>query len=107
MQDGNSKAVILFLLIDIKAFFVCFVCDAVFNHFTEHHLAGAHVIEHDVLQRHLKSLLVDKEKVNLIICCYLKSYISFDVIDKASNFELFVEFPLFSIQVFVELHLEE
>jgi len=72
--------------VNIEGPFIGFICDAISYFWAKHHLVAAHVVVQNVLKGRHESFFVNKIEVNNLISCNLDSNVSFDVIDKSSDF---------------------
>jgi hypothetical protein len=70
---------------EIKAFLIGLISDAIFKITSEHHLITIHKIEHRIIKRWLKSLLIYSIKEYLFVSRHLYSCIALDVVDEATK----------------------
>jgi len=93
--------------VDVEVLLSCFVGDAVLNCAAKHHLIALHEVIHRVLKGWLESFWIDQIKIDFIICGNLYSLVSFDKVDKSSNFNCVVVNPLTSARHRVFLDVKE
>ena len=96
----------VFAPVDIEAFLILLVRDAIPNLASKHHLIAAHVVVHDVLELWHKGLFVNQVEVNILIGGDLNSYVSFDEVNETTLIYCVIEGPLGFI-VIVALDLLE
>ena len=93
--------------VDVEGLLVCFVCDAVPNPASKHHLAASHKIIHDVFEGWLESYRIYQIKVNSIRGCYLNSLISFYKVNRALHINLPIIEPTALLGELIQLQFEK
>ena len=84
-----------FSFINIERALILFVSDSIPNSFSKHALVAFHIIGHDVLEVRHECFFVDDVEIDKIICGYLDSDVSFDVVYEGSYFNGMIFFPGF------------
>ena len=85
-----------FSSVDNECFLISFVGDTISYSWAKHHLIAPHEIGHYVLQSRLECLWINQIEVNLVISCYLDSFVSFYEKYEASCLNFIVLFPFFN-----------
>jgi len=91
----------------LKFSIIRFVCDAVFDFWTEKHLLALQVVEHDVLQRGQVCLEVNQVKVNNVIRGDLNSLIPFNKLYRARYVKCMIYEPSLGLRDLIKLKLNE
>ena len=92
--DRGSQAIWKFSLENTKTFLVHFVRDAIFDPFSNHHLAAAHKIVHYVFQSGFESVQVYQIEVNVVLSRYLEPVSVLNVVNGPSDFDRMDKLPL-------------
>ena len=85
---------VIFSLIYIHTFLFLFIGYAKSDLGSKHHLGALHEIVDGVLENRLRTLWINKVKINFIVGCYLKSHVSLDVKQLAFEGELGILGPI-------------
>ena len=84
----------VFSSVDLEAWLICLVGDAISYSCTKHHDRALHIIIHDILKIRFKSLLVNHEEVYFLIRDNLDSDVTSDEVNLPSHvIKLFVLSP--------------
>ena len=71
-----------------------FVRDAILDLLAKHHLIAAHVVVHAIFKLGHKGFHIDQIEINEVISRDLYSYVSFDVVNEASDSYGMIQLPL-------------
>lgn len=93
--------------VDVKRALVRFVGDAIPDSASKHHLRTAHEIEHYIFKNWLKSLWINQEEVNVLVCGDLNSLIALDKVQKSSDVKSLVVNPCGLLGEIIDHNLEE
>ena len=84
----------IFSSVYFEALLASLVSNTVFDPTSKHHLRAVHVISHHIFKDGHVSFPVDEIEENLIGRCHLNSNVAFDIVDKPTNSNVMILFPL-------------
>lgn len=93
--------------VHFKVLLILLESNAVTYTASKHHLGAVHEVVHHVFQSRTQGQLVDHVEVYFVLCCYLDSDVSFDVVNKASFLKAMVLFPTEATCLFVKGSFEK
>ena len=103
----NSKVMLIFSSVDIERLLISFVSYAVSYFTSKHHLWAVHEVEHDIFQGWHEGNGVDEIEVDLLVSCYLDSFVAFDEVQEPSQINRMIIDPVPFLRELIHLYLKE
>jgi len=92
---------------DIEGPLTSFESDSILNLTSEHHGGAVHEVVDHVFKFRFKGHWVNQVDVDLLVCCYLDSFVALDEVDETSDVQGLVALPAFFESEWVRFLLEE
>jgi len=84
-SNCNFKIMEILSSEDLKVWLSCLVWNAISNFWSKHKLRTLHEIVHHIFQRWFQSFFVNEIEIYFLVCGYLDSNITFDVVNLSSH----------------------